>query len=59
MGGATGVVGDPSGRSRERDALANNLLEVNKAGLKENLQRIFENGAASSGYDIPHFHPLK
>ena len=49
MGGATGVVGDPSGRTSERGELTHGSLETNKSGLKENLQRIFDNGSTSSG----------
>lgn len=43
MGGATGLVGDPSGRVKERDALPREALERNVSGITENLTRIFEN----------------
>ena len=43
MGGATGLVGDPSGRVKERDMLPHEALERNIAGISENLIRIFEN----------------
>ena len=43
MGGATGLVGDPSGRVKERDTLPREALERNIAGISENLIRIFEN----------------
>ena len=43
MGGATGLVGDPSGRVKERDMLPHEALERNIAGITENLTRIFEN----------------
>ena len=46
VGGATGVVGDPSGRTKEREGISSDSLERNKAALKENLQRIFLNGQA-------------
>ena len=43
MGGATGLVGDPSGRSKERESFPFGTLEKNLSGLEENLQRIFLN----------------
>jgi tyrosyl-tRNA synthetase len=44
IGGTTGVVGDPSGRSKEREGLSTELLERNKVALKDSLERIFRNG---------------
>ena len=44
MGGATGLVGDPSGRTKERDSLPQETLERNLAGITSVLQRVFENG---------------
>lgn len=44
IGGATGFVGDPSGRTKEREGLTADSLERNKSGLRENLERIFSNG---------------
>ena len=43
VGGATGIVGDPSGRLKERDVLPHETLERNITGITENLSRIFEN----------------
>ena len=43
VGGATGIVGDPSGRLKERDVLPREALERNVTGIAENLTRIFEN----------------
>ena len=40
VGGATGIVGDPSGRLKERDVLPHETLERN---ITDNLSRIFEN----------------
>lgn len=39
VGGATGMVGDPSGRSSERNLLSAEDLAKNVAGLRENLGR--------------------
>ena len=43
MGGATGLVGDPSGRVKERDVLPREVMERNITRITENLTRIFEN----------------
>jgi tyrosyl-tRNA synthetase len=45
-GGATGVVGDPGGRSEERNLLDRETLERNLAGIKPQLERLldFEGG---------------
>ncbi|MEO8376991.1 MAG: tyrosine--tRNA ligase [Candidatus Sumerlaeota bacterium] len=45
VGGATGMIGDPSGRSAERNLLTREQIECNKAGLKENLSRFIDFGA--------------
>jgi tyrosyl-tRNA synthetase len=46
MGGATGMIGDPGGRSVERNLLQPEQMEVNIAGLKEQMTRFlnFETG---------------
>ncbi len=50
VGGATGMIGDPSGRSTERNLLTAEQIDHNVAGIKKQLERIFdfsgdENGA--------------
>lgn len=42
VGGATGMIGDPSGRSSERNLLTAEQIEKNVAGLKAQMERIFE-----------------
>src|SRR5215216_6472410 len=37
LGGATGMVGDPSGRSEERNLLGEDVLNINLAGIKKQL----------------------
>jgi tyrosyl-tRNA synthetase len=44
-GGATGMVGDPSGRSEERNLLDEATLEANLAGIKPLLVQILGEGA--------------
>ncbi len=46
VGGATGMVGDPSGKSKERNLLSEDLLNHNLSCVKTQLQKFldFENG---------------
>jgi tyrosyl-tRNA synthetase len=46
VGGATGMIGDPSGKSQERNLLSLELLERNVTGLRQQMQRFldFESG---------------
>uniref|UniRef100_A0A8C6SB37 Tyrosine--tRNA ligase n=1 Tax=Neogobius melanostomus TaxID=47308 RepID=A0A8C6SB37_9GOBI len=49
LGGATAQIGDPSGKTAERDALSAETVEANTHSIRESLQRIFTN------YEL-HFH---
>ena len=42
VGGATGLIGDPSGKSEERKLLTLDTVQENVAGIKKQLQSIFE-----------------
>lgn len=42
VGGATGMVGDPSGRSDERTLLDATTLEANTAGIRAQLESLFD-----------------
>ena len=42
VGGATGLIGDPSGKSAERNMLTLEQVERNKRGIRENLSRILD-----------------
>lgn len=42
-GGATAQIGDPSGKTTEREKLSSDVVEDNTKGIRENLQRIFTN----------------
>lgn len=46
VGGATGMVGDPSGKSQERNLLSEDVLQHNLKGVKNQLERFldFESG---------------
>ncbi|HYK47832.1 MAG TPA: tyrosine--tRNA ligase [Parafilimonas sp.] len=42
VGGATGMVGDPSGKSEERNLLSEEVLQHNQAGVKKQLERFLD-----------------
>src|ERR1043166_8884194 len=44
-GGATGSIGDPSGKAQERQLLTKEVLDHNIARMKEQLQRLLDNAA--------------
>ncbi len=50
VGGATGMIGDPSGKSDERPFLSETEVSLNAAGIRRNLSRFldFEHPAASA-----------
>src|SRR6266404_5743997 len=41
-GGATGSIGDPSGKTQERQLLTKEILATNVAGIKEQLKRLLD-----------------
>ncbi|XP_051155675.1 tyrosine--tRNA ligase, mitochondrial isoform X1 [Leptopilina boulardi] len=43
IGGATGLIGDPSGRNTERDQIEEVLIKENVASIKKNIETIFDN----------------
>ena len=42
VGGATGMIGDPSGKSTERALLSEDTIRQNQAGIRENLSRFLD-----------------
>ncbi len=42
VGGATGMVGDPSGKSEERNLLSEDILQRNQAGVKNQLEKFLD-----------------
>jgi len=45
VGGATGMIGDPSGRSQERNLLYEEALNNNLAGIKKQLEKFLDFGS--------------
>lgn len=44
LGGATGMIGDPSGKSAERNLLDNDTLQKNIAGIRKQLEKFLDFG---------------
>ena len=49
VGGATGMVGDPSGKSAERNLLSDDVLNANLAGIRSQLSRFLDFGSGPTG----------
>jgi tyrosyl-tRNA synthetase len=49
VGGGTGMVGDPSGRSAERNLLDREAIHANAAGIRSQLERFLEFGDGAGG----------
>ncbi|HEX5026448.1 MAG TPA: tyrosine--tRNA ligase [Agriterribacter sp.] len=47
LGGATGMIGDPSGKSEERNLLSEEQLAINVAGIKKQLEKHLDFKASS------------
>jgi tyrosyl-tRNA synthetase len=47
-GGATGMIGDPSGKSAERNLLSPEILEANIAGIQGQLRRLLDFDSSSN-----------
>jgi len=61
VGGATGMVGDPSGKSAERNLLSEDALQHNLAGIKEQLKKFldFDSTAANKAEMVNNFDWFK
>ncbi len=49
VGGATGMIGDPSGRSEERQFLDTDVLDANRVAIGEQLGRFLDVGPGGAG----------
>lgn len=61
IGGATGMIGDPSGKSQERNLLDETTLRHNQNGIKEQLSRLvdFSSGAENCAEMVNNFDWFK
>ncbi len=61
VGGATGMIGDPSGRSTERNLLDEDTLRKNQLGIKKQLSKFldFESKASNSAELVNNYDWMK
>ncbi len=52
VGGATGIVGDPSGRSDERNMLSEDVLQHNLAGIRKQLEQFLNFDCGENSAEI-------
>lgn len=52
VGGATGMVGDPSGKSAERNLLSEEVLQHNVTCVKNQLEKFLDFGTGASGAEM-------
>ena len=52
IGGATGMVGDPSGKSAERNLLDEEALNKNVAGIKKQLEKFLDFNTGTTGAEL-------
>jgi tyrosyl-tRNA synthetase len=56
VGGATGMIGDPSGKSEERNLLSVELLERNVAGIEQQLRSLLDFSGSAGAILLNNFH---
>jgi tyrosyl-tRNA synthetase len=61
VGGATGMVGDPSGKSQERNLLSEDVLAVNLDGIQKQLRRFldFDSGKPTAAEMVNNYDWFK
>ena len=61
IGGATGMIGDPSGKSAERNLLDEQTLRQNQEGIKKQLSKFldFESGAENAALLVNNYDWMK
>ncbi len=52
VGGATGMIGDPSGKSAERNLLDENTLNANQEGIRKQLEKFLDFNSGSNSAEI-------
>jgi len=52
VGGGTGMIGDPSGKSQERNLLSSEQIDENVAGIRAQLERFLDFGTAPNAATI-------
>lgn len=52
VGGATGMIGDPSGKSAEREFLSEQILRDNQIGIQKQLEKFLDFGAEQNSAEL-------
>ncbi|MCC9167416.1 tyrosine--tRNA ligase [Pontibacter harenae] len=52
VGGATGMIGDPSGKSAERNLLSEETLQTNQAGIRAQLEKFLDFNCGANSAEI-------
>ncbi|MEZ0487819.1 tyrosine--tRNA ligase [Fibrella aquatica] len=52
VGGATGMIGDPSGKAAERDFLSEETLRLNQEGIRKQLEKFLEFSEAANSAEM-------
>ena len=52
MGGATGMIGDPSGKSAERNLLSEEILKANQEGVRKQLEQFLDFDCGENSAEI-------
>jgi tyrosyl-tRNA synthetase len=52
VGGATGMVGDPSGKSAERNLLSEDVLQHNLAGIQKQLEKFLDFNCSANSAEV-------
>ena len=55
VGGATGMIGDPSGKSEERNLLSEDVLKKNQAGIQEQLEKFLKFSGDNAAVMVNNF----
>lgn len=58
VGGATGMIGDPSGKSKERNIQTKEVLEANTASIKAQLERYIDLSSPEKGIVVSNYEWL-
>ena len=59
VGGATGMVGDPSGKTSEREVLTEEVLQQNLAGIKKQLEKFLDFGGNNAAEIVNNYDWFK
>jgi tyrosyl-tRNA synthetase len=60
VGGATGMIGDPSGKSEERNLLSEEIIRQNQDGIKKQLEKLLDfNEAKNSAEMVNNYDWMK